>query len=58
MRGVYVAVLLVGAAFLFAAFSSTPVHARTAVQAVIFIALGAGGLLVDWSRGGAAVRQD
>jgi len=58
MRGVYVAVLLVGAVFLYAAFSSTPVHARTAVQAVIFIALGAGGLLVDWSRGGAAVRQD
>ena len=58
MRGVYVAVLLVGAVFLYAAFSSTPVHARTAVQAVIFIALGAGGLLVDWSRGGAAVRHD
>jgi dipeptide/tripeptide permease len=57
MRGVYVAVLLVGGAFLQAAFSSTPVHARTAVQAVIFIALGAGGLLVDWSRGGAAVRH-
>jgi dipeptide/tripeptide permease len=53
MRGVYVAVLLVGVAFLYAAFSSTPVHARTAVQAVIFIGLGAGGLLVDWSRGGA-----
>ena len=58
MRGVYVAVLLVGAAFLYSAFSSTPAHARTAVQAVIFIALGAGGLLVDRSRGGAAVRQD
>jgi dipeptide/tripeptide permease len=58
MRGVYVAVLLVGVAFLYAAFSSTPVHARTAVQAVIFIAVGTGGLLVDWSRGGAAVRHD
>ncbi len=54
MRGVYLAVLLVGGVFLYAAFSSTPVHARTAVQAVIFIALGTGGLLMDWSRGGAA----
>ena len=57
MRGVYVAVLLVGGVFLYAAFSSTPVHARTAVQAVIFIALGTGGLLMDWSRGAAAVRH-
>jgi proton-dependent oligopeptide transporter, POT family len=50
MRGVYVGVLLVGAAFLYVAFSSTPVQARTAVQAAIFIALGAGGLLVGRRR--------
>jgi len=37
-------VLLVGAVFLWVAFSSTPVQARTAVQAAIFIALGLGGL--------------
>jgi POT family proton-dependent oligopeptide transporter len=58
MRGVYATVALVGVAFLYAAFSSTPVHARTSVQAVIFIALGMGGLLMDRSRGGAAVRHD
>ncbi|HSD25986.1 MAG TPA: MFS transporter [Vicinamibacteria bacterium] len=46
MRGAYAAVLLVGGVFLYVAFSSTPVRARTAVQAAIFIALGAGGLLV------------
>jgi dipeptide/tripeptide permease len=50
MRAVYVAVLLVGGAFLAAAFSSSPVQARTAVQALIFIALGTGGLVVDWKR--------
>jgi proton-dependent oligopeptide transporter, POT family len=50
MRGVYAAVLLLGGAFLYAAFSSTPVQARTAVQAAIFIALGVGGLLVGRRR--------
>jgi hypothetical protein len=53
MRGIYAAVLLIGGVFLYVAFSSTPVQARTAVQAVIFIGLGTGGLLMDWSRGGA-----
>jgi len=51
MRGVYAAVLLVGGAFLYVAFSSTPVQARTAVQAAIFIALGTGGLLTGRLRG-------
>jgi proton-dependent oligopeptide transporter, POT family len=51
MRGVYAAVLLVGGVFLYVAFSSTPVQARTAVQAAIFIAIGTGGLLVGRSRG-------
>jgi hypothetical protein len=32
------------------AFSSTPVPPRTAVQAVLFIALGTGGLLVGRPR--------
>ena len=50
MRGVYAAVLLIGGVFLYVAFSSTPVQARTAVQAAIFIALGAGGLLMGRSR--------
>jgi POT family proton-dependent oligopeptide transporter len=53
MRGVYAAVLLVGGVFLYVAFSSTPVQARTAVQAAIFIALGTGGLLMGRSREGA-----
>ncbi len=52
MRGVYAVVLLVGAGFLYAAFSRTPVQARVAVQAAIFIALGLGGLAM--SRAGAA----
>jgi dipeptide/tripeptide permease len=47
MRGVYSLILLLGGAFLYFAFSSTPVQARVAVQATIFIALGAGGLLVS-----------
>jgi hypothetical protein len=50
MRGVYVAVLLLGGAFLYVAFSSAPVQARTAVHAAIFIALGVGGLLVGRRR--------
>ena len=50
MRGVYGAVLLLGALFLYAAFSRTPVQARVAVQAAIFIALGGFGLLVGRSR--------
>jgi len=47
MRGVYSLILLLGATFLYVAFSSTPVQARVAVQATIFIALGAGGLIVS-----------
>jgi dipeptide/tripeptide permease len=50
MRGVYAAVLLLGGVFLWTAFSSTPVQARTAVQATIFIALGLGGLAMGGSR--------
>jgi dipeptide/tripeptide permease len=54
MRLVYAGVLLLGGAFLWIAFSSTPVQARTAVQAAIFIALGVGGLLMGRSREAAA----
>ena len=50
MRGLYFAVLLIGGVFLYVAFSSTPVQPRVAVQAAIFIALGAGGLLMGRSR--------
>jgi dipeptide/tripeptide permease len=46
MRGVYGGVLLLGAVFLYFAFSKTPVQARVAVQATIFIGLGLGGLMV------------
>jgi dipeptide/tripeptide permease len=50
MRGVYGGVLLLGGYFLYVALSSTPVQARVAVQAVIFVALGIGGLVVGRSR--------
>ena len=46
MRGVYVLVFVVGIAFCALAFSSTPVQYRTLVQSIIFLALGAGGLIV------------
>ena len=47
MRGVYGLILLLGAFFFYTAFSSDPVQSRIAVQAVIFIALGSGGLWVS-----------
>jgi hypothetical protein len=50
MRGVYGGVLLLGVLFLYVAFSQTPVQARVAVQATIFIALGAFGLALGRSR--------
>jgi hypothetical protein len=50
MRGVYALILLLGAGFLYVAFSSTPVQSRVAVQAIIFIALGVGGLTMSRSR--------
>jgi proton-dependent oligopeptide transporter, POT family len=50
MRVVYAGVALLGVVFLYAAFASDPVEARTAVQAAIFIALGAGGLLIGRPR--------
>jgi len=50
MRGVYALILLLGAVFLYVAFSSTPVQSRVAVQAVIFIGLGIGGLAMSRAR--------
>jgi hypothetical protein len=47
MRGVYALILLMGAGFLYLAFSSTPVQSRVAVQAIIFMGLGSGGLLMS-----------
>jgi len=47
MRGVYVLILLVGGLFLYTAFTSTPVQAKMAVQALIFMALGTGGLFMS-----------
>ena len=50
MRGVYGGVLLLGVLFLYVAFSQTPVQARVAVQATIFIVLGGFGLVAGRSR--------
>jgi uncharacterized membrane protein YidH (DUF202 family) len=46
MRGVYAFIAVVGLGFLVVAFASRPVQARTAVQALIFLALGGGGIAV------------
>jgi dipeptide/tripeptide permease len=50
MRGVYALILVLGMAFAYVAFSSDPVQYRTAVQAIIFLLLGIGGILVTRSR--------
>jgi proton-dependent oligopeptide transporter, POT family len=46
MSGVYALVLLVGIGFFYAAVSAEGAQYRTLVQSIIFLALGAGGLLV------------
>jgi dipeptide/tripeptide permease len=46
MTGVYSLILALGAVFFWVALSGETVQARTAVQSIIFIALGGGGLLV------------
>jgi dipeptide/tripeptide permease len=46
MMGVYAAIFFLGAVFLYNAFASSPVQYRTAVQSIIFLALGAGGVAV------------
>jgi POT family proton-dependent oligopeptide transporter len=50
MRVVYALVLLMGVAFAYVAFSSDPVQYRTAVQSIIFLLLGVGGIMVSRSR--------
>lgn len=47
MTGVYAGILLLGVMFLVFAFSSQPPQYRTAVQSVIFLALGGGGLVMN-----------
>jgi dipeptide/tripeptide permease len=51
MRGVYGLILLLGVGFLYYAFTSTPIQPRIAVQAVIFIGLGTGGMIVSRGAG-------
>jgi proton-dependent oligopeptide transporter, POT family len=50
MYGVYLGVLLLGAYFVYSAYSTTPVQYRMAVQAFIFLALGLGGFVMNWLR--------
>jgi len=50
MSGVYALVLALGGVFLYVAFAGSPPQYRTAVQAVIFLLLGGGGLLVNRRR--------
>lgn len=47
MRFAYAAIMLVGVGFLLVAAMRTPFQAKTAVQAAIFLLLGAGGLWVN-----------
>ena len=47
IRFVYAGILLLGVVFLVIAFTSQPPQYRTAVQSVIFLALGGGGLLMN-----------
>jgi proton-dependent oligopeptide transporter, POT family len=53
MNGVYSGIALLGVFFLYQGVSATSVQYRTVVQAVIFVALGGGGLVFN-RRGGAA----
>ncbi len=47
MIGVYILILALGAFFTYVAFSGTEVNYRQAVQALIFLALGSGGLAMN-----------
>jgi len=47
MYGVYALVLVIGAWFCYSAFTSDPVQWKSAVQSIIFLGLGAGGLLMN-----------
>lgn len=50
MTGVYALVLLVGAVFCYWAFTADPIQSRMAVQSLIFLGLGAGGLVMNRSK--------
>lgn len=50
MIGVYAGIVLLGLIFLAIGANATPVQYRTVVQAIIFIALGGGGIAVSLSR--------
>jgi dipeptide/tripeptide permease len=50
MNFVYTLVLLIGVTFCYTAFTADPVQYRTAVQSVIFLALGGGGLVMNRSK--------
>ncbi len=50
MTGVYSVIFVAGAWFAWSAFTSDPVNYRTAVQSLIFLALGAGGIFVSLRR--------
>jgi dipeptide/tripeptide permease len=50
MNVVYLLILGLGGFFLWSAFSTTPVEPKTAVQAVIFLVIGTGGLLMNGRR--------
>jgi hypothetical protein len=46
MRGVYGLVVLIGALFCYTAFAGDEIKYRVLVQAIIFLALGIGGLII------------
>jgi len=50
MNLVYALVLFIGIAFCYSAFTADPVQYRTAVQSLIFLALGGGGLVMNRSK--------
>lgn len=57
MNGVYGLLMFVGAVFLVFAVAAATIQYRTAVQAVIFLLLGAGGLVMNRPRLAAASRS-
>jgi len=50
MNGVYLGIALLGSFFLYVGVTASPAQYRTVVQALIFIALGAGGLVFNRKR--------
>ncbi len=55
MNAIYALILMLGGVFLYVAFSTSPANPRTAVQALIFLTLGAGGLVMN--RHGATAQE-